>query len=199
MGEGEKLSGKNFFWYVLSVLLVVIVFYAIYRGMVVNKMNISGVMEIEFKKGDDGLENVKQAAQLDSTEREIKQQQLLEKNREYVQQVDNVPAYSDNHVTDHPTTAQIGGNWTTSEGVSYVITQFGSNISLQEFNPLYGITATGTGHISGKEVTINYETIVGTTGSLHFTLSPDGSLLNGQYQDHTSGATGRIQIGRMQD
>jgi hypothetical protein len=194
MGEEKTLSGKNFFWYVASILLILIVVYALYNGMVPKKMNIPGVMEIEFTRG--GLESGQKTAEMDSSELVQRQQNLMEKQR----QVD-LPSMesADKALDEFEMPAEVAGSWISSQGVTYAISQSGMYISLQEYYPGYGMTASGSGKFDGTTLTVNYETILGTLGRLALSISEDGNRLSGEYTDQSSGSSGTLELTRVME
>jgi hypothetical protein len=95
-----------------------------------------------------------------------------------------------------PVLVNINGTWYSDEGLSYVITQSGNNIYLEEINPLYGTTASGQGTISGQDVDISVTTAAGTQGRARFRVSDDGEELIGEYTDITRGMSMPLDLYR---
>ena len=81
----------------------------------------------------------------------------------------------------------IAGNWHGVEGSSYVVYQSGNTVTMEEVNPLFGITAVGQGTISGQDVDVSYVTGLGTVGRARLQVSGDGRQLTGEYTDLTTG------------
>jgi len=85
--------------------------------------------------------------------------------------------------------ADVSGTWhnPSVSGVTYVVLQQGSAVQMQETTP-YGITATGSGAISGRAVVIDYYSqLTGTAGRLILQVSDDGREMAGTELD-ASGA-----------
>ncbi len=89
----------------------------------------------------------------------------------------------------------IAGVWANEEGDIYMITQTGNELSLQETNPIYGVTAIGEGIIQGRQITMSVTTALGTTSTLQMRLSGTDKLA-GQYQDITTGVTVPVSLTR---
>jgi hypothetical protein len=116
-------------------------------------------------------------AQLEQKLREMEEALQREKNRgQQTEPTQELPAQY----------ANIGGTWYAS-GVSYFIQQFGTAVTIQEINPIYGVTAAGQGTITGRDISLSYNTVFGTTGSARLKLSADGRQLTGTFTDLTSG------------
>ena len=71
-----------------------------------------------------------------------------------------------------------------------VFKQDGSSVSLEQIDPARGVTATGTGVLSGSELQLKfvYQPDGGTAHG-RFTVSADGQRLSGEYTDEASGST----------
>ena len=94
------------------------------------------------------------------------------------------------------------GDWANpaNAALSYVLTQQGSTVSVQEFNQTPGgprvRIAEGTGQIEGRMLTLNVVTRFGTAGVSRLTLSDDGRLLSGTYSDVASGVARLVSFSR---
>jgi len=77
----------------------------------------------------------------------------------------------------------IGGTW-TGEGSTYVITQSGNSLTLEEYTQPLGKTAAGTGRINGSDINFSiFWTAAGVTGTLHLSLSDGGDEMTGTFTD----------------
>ena len=129
-----------------------------------------------------------------------KRQDDLEKKFEAIKQQQMVKGKTSNETQEAPqqvasSFVNIAGVWANDEGDTYMITQTGNELSLQETNPIYGVTAVGEGIIQGRQVTLSVTTALGTTGTLQMRLSGNNKLA-GQYQDITTGITVPVSLTR---
>jgi hypothetical protein len=83
--------------------------------------------------------------------------------------------------------ANIGGTWYGGGGVSYLIQQIGSAVTIQEISSIYGVTAVGQGTITGQDISFSYSTALGTRGRAQLKLSADGRQITGTFTDLASG------------
>ncbi|HEX9668679.1 MAG TPA: hypothetical protein VGC93_04265 [Thermoanaerobaculia bacterium] len=90
----------------------------------------------------------------------------------------------------------VAGYWQSPTGLNYAIAQQGSALTIQENNPLLGVTAVGNGGLQGASLSFTITTAAGTTGVAHLRLSPDGRQLVGQYQDGVTGVVVPLQLFR---
>jgi hypothetical protein len=131
--------------------------------------------EIE-QLGDQKL--AERQAQLEQKLREMEEALQREKNR----------GQQSNEAQESPAQySNISGTWYAGVGVSYVIQQIGSAVTIQEISSLYGITAVGQGTITGRDMSFYYNTALGTKGRALLKLSVDGQQLTGTFTDLASG------------
>jgi hypothetical protein len=90
----------------------------------------------------------------------------------------------------------VAGYWQSPTGLNYAIAQQGSSLTIQENNPLLGVTAVGNGGLQGVNLSFTITTAAGTTGVAHLQLSPDGRHLVGQYRDNVTGVVVPLQLFR---
>lgn len=83
----------------------------------------------------------------------------------------------------------INGSWQGVGGQSYIIHQSGSAVTIQEINPILGITAVGQGVIIGQDIDISYTTAIGTVGRARLRISENGQRLTGEFTDLTTGVS----------
>ena len=88
------------------------------------------------------------------------------------------------------------GQWAGPGGLSYIIRQQGSYITIQEMNPWLGVAAVGEGTINGNIVNLSYTTAIGTAGQAQLQISPDGRQMLGQSRDMVTGVTMPMQMQR---
>ena len=82
----------------------------------------------------------------------------------------------------------ISGTWQSAAGLSYIIGQSGSAVTIQEINAFGIVTAEGQGIIVGRDIDISYVTAVGTLGRALLTVSGDGRRITGTFEDLTVGS-----------
>ncbi len=82
----------------------------------------------------------------------------------------------------------IGGTWQSTGGLSYIIGQNGSDVTIQEINAFGIVTAEGQGVIVGRDIDISYVTVAGTVGSALLSVSDDGRRITGTFEDLTIGS-----------
>lgn len=188
-------SGRNFLWVVVALLLIVIVVYNLSSGLSVKKINISGIFEAEFAEKPASVAAPDQIEKVGEEELKKRQAELEEKLKDLEGQLaakGETPAGAASggfEETREPMTLpSLAGTWHTAQGVSYYIQQNANAMTLQEVNPIYGVTAVGQGTIAGQNVQFNITTAVGTWGSAQLSLSADGRQLNGYYSDAVTGA-----------
>ena len=84
--------------------------------------------------------------------------------------------------------ANIGGTWQSAGGLSYIIGQNGSAVTIQEINAFGIVTSEGQGVIVGRDIDISYVTAAGTLGSALLRVSDDGRQITGTFEDLTIGS-----------
>jgi hypothetical protein len=116
---------------------------------------------------------------------------------------DAVPTQIPRQPTAAPASAQVAapplnltGRWTSPNGLSYVITHDGSDVEIQEWSPIYGLTAVGEGTINGDSIAFEYETTVGTGGRGSLRVGSGGRQLNGSITDTLSGFSQAMSLQR---
>ncbi len=189
-------SGKNFLWVVVALLLIVIVVYNLSSGLSVKKINISGIFEAEFAEKPASVATPDQIEKFGEDELKKRQAELEKKLTDLEAQLAanrKTPAGTtsgglEEEIRDQMPLPSLAGAWRTAQGVSYYIQQNANAMTLQEVNPIYGVTAVGQGTIAGQNVQFNITTAVGTWGSAQLSLAADGRQLNGYYSDAVTGA-----------
>ncbi|MCI0694066.1 hypothetical protein L0337_18915 [candidate division KSB1 bacterium] len=116
-------------------------------------------------------------AQLEQKLREM--EDALERAKEKGQQSESAQELPTQYVN-------IAGTW-YGGGVSYLIQQIGSALTIQEISAIYGVTAVGQGTINGHDISFSYNTALGTRGSALLKLSADGRQITGTFTDFVSG------------
>jgi hypothetical protein len=200
--SGRGLKPMSIFICALASLLV---FYNIYRGVTVKKLGLPG-FEVEF--GEQAvLASEKKVEQLGDSELKARQAKL-EQQMQAIQS--NIPSGGQGQVgtpnspqTVAPNAAgvtgpdpvsaspalNLTGTWQMNDDTFWVVEQRGSILAVEERHPQFGVVATGTGRLVGRQVTINYQTVLGTVGEVQFEVSGDGNELTGRVYDRTTGAT----------
>ncbi|MCK6561408.1 hypothetical protein HUU39_14835 [candidate division KSB1 bacterium] len=193
-GNPSSSSGaKNFLWVVVALLLIVIVGYNLYSGFAVKKIKISDIFEAEFAEKPQSVANPEQLKQVGEEELKQRQADLENKLAELEGQLRQrtPPVAGEQALLGEPSEAAgsnvLAGTWHSAQGVSYLIQQNAAALTIQEINPLYGITAVGQGAIAGQSVQFSISTAAGTWGTAQLTLSADGRQLAGRYADLVTG------------
>lgn len=193
--SSDSSSGRNFLWVVVALLLIVIVVYNLSSGLSVKKINISGIFEAEFAEKPASVATTDQIEKVGEDELKKRQAELEEKLKDLEGQLaakGETPAGDASGgfegMREPMALPSLAGTWHTAQGVSYYIQQNANAMTLQEVNPIYGVTAVGQGTIAGQNVQFNITTAVGTWGSAQLSLSADGRQLNGYYSDAVTGA-----------
>ncbi|WP_298269918.1 hypothetical protein [Geobacter sp.] len=188
MPRENRLPGdtgaRRTIWTIVLGLLIVLVGYNIYSGVAVRKIGIPGMFEVEF--GDQPTRSIagtEKIDQMSSAELKERQARLEEKLRE-METRRETPAPQ-----PLPETASFYGTWQSTQGISYIINQNGTYITIQEISPIYGVTAVGQGTVYGREINVSYYTAAGTTGRAQLKLSGDGRQLQGGFTDLNTGAS----------
>ncbi|WP_447980234.1 hypothetical protein [Candidatus Nitrospira bockiana] len=90
----------------------------------------------------------------------------------------------------------IAGTWHDPSGATWIIQQNGPSLTLEEINPLLGVTAVGRGTITGRRLELTYQSAMQTTGRASLTVSADGHHLSGSAQDLTTGVSFPLTFSR---
>ena len=186
---------SKFLWTVLFIVIIPLIGYALYSGLMVGKIELPGGFKIEFEAppealADDKLDSMEREelesrqAELEGRLKEMERQ--LEAKRDAEEEIDFVEPEVD-----------ISGVWQSTAGLTYNITQQGSYITIQEVNPLYGVTAVGEGELIDNLLTISYRTALNTVGQGNLSLSNYGRSLSGTFTDSYSGMQTFAQLHKM--
>ena len=89
------------------------------------------------------------------------------------------------------------GNWSSADGLTYIMEQAGNQVTFAEYNPLLNtVTAGGAGSIDGRDFVLSYQTALGTTGQARLRVSDDGESMSGNYTDLSTGMSQYITLQR---
>jgi len=165
------------------------------RALRTLSVNTSGVsMEFEgLKEIPKGELNKRQ----DELEKQL--QALKEKsNDDGAPVVNNVQEASpvQNYQTQQAAVANVNGYWNSDDGSTYTINQFGSEITIQQSSPLYGVVAVGQGNISGNTIHISFTTALYTQGTGRLQIDAGGQQIFGSFTDSASGFTSNARLFR---
>jgi len=189
-----------------SVVLVIVVFFNVYRGITVSKIGVPGILEIEFNTGDDKSASEERSSVtydrdgfmpiLQTPEKAEIRNETAQAPRERAVSADPSPKSVER--VEQPLRREaallnVSGTWYGDDGSLYEINQTGNSISFFEFG-IFGVTASGYGTISGSRLEIDYETVFGTVGKATLNLSDDKSVLRGSANDYTSGAVTQLTL-----
>lgn len=213
---GNAWTPRNVFFLVVALLLVVVVGYNIYHGITVKKVNVPGVMDLEFHSPNDARSNntvssstspqptstdataalESQLADLERQELESRQAQLQSRLHELEQRIANNTSAPAAPAPRAVIRYDLTGSWESDEGVTYILSQQGNTVTLQEMNPLFGVTAVGEGRLNNNQLSITYMTALGTQGQGVLRVIDDGDELSGTITDLTTGFTQPLVIYR---
>lgn len=185
----------------IAALIAGIIFYSFKSGLMVSKVSVPGMVELEFAERQ-GLGSVTKSEETDNLALRENQARLESKLAELV---DRLPRYQApagvlaplNKPPPSGSVAAIPaiyGQWFSPQGLTYIIQQRGNYITIQEMNPLLGITAVGEGTIQGQQINISYTTAAGTFGQAALSLSNDGRTMWGQSRDTVTGFVMNMQL-----
>lgn len=179
-------GSRNFIWTVFFVLVVPLVFYTVYSGLVVGEIELPGGFRFVFRERRIGGTTDTAKEELDDlSEAELEQRQAeLEQRFQELEQQTNQP-----EIPQAPQGVDLNGIWYSQNGLSYQIVQNGNFITIQEINPLYGVTAVGQGQVQNQTIQITYQTAAYQQGSANLTISSDGRSLTGTFRDAYTGFT----------
>ena len=174
---------SKFAWTVLFVVIIPLIGYALYSGLTVGKIQLPGGFVIEFREAPTPVQAENRIDELSQDELESRQAELEQKLAEMEAQLQRAPE-SDVQIAQ---VTDVSGTWQSPNGLSYTIVQQGLQLTIQEINPYYGITAVGEGNIMENTVSINYRTAANTFGTGTLRLSNNGTRLSGSFVDSYSG------------
>ncbi len=90
----------------------------------------------------------------------------------------------------------LNGIWSDAGGITYVITQGGSDATIEEYIPGLGLTATGIGTVSELGAQFGFTSFDGSTGVAEY--SPQGpDVLAGTVTNSTQGTTTQVVLVRV--
>ena len=87
--------------------------------------------------------------------------------------------------------SDISGGWRDETGAVYDVKQHGNSFEFTAWNQNIGIGSQGHGTISGRQISSEFYTTVGSTGSGTLTLSTDGTQIIGSFRDSRFGIYSR--------
>ncbi|MEM7326319.1 MAG: hypothetical protein AAF531_24755 [Actinomycetota bacterium] len=152
------------------LLAAVALAYGIGRGQDVRSVDpTSGRIEFYSTGGEDGTD----IAQIEARQGELSNRlETLEQQARTGADQGSVPA----------TTADFTGTWSGANGLTYVITQFGTMAVIEE-RSVYGTTATGEGTVFGDTAEFTYVAYDGSFGRALLTLVSDAEITGTFFND----------------
>lgn len=211
VAEDKTKSGGH--WKIIAgvavgALIAGIVIYSFQSGLMVRKLSVPGMVELEFADRQ-GLGSVAEPEKANESALRENQSRLESKLSELEERLADRDTSGDasepdatapigNSPSEHPGSSvpSLDGQWSSPQGLTYVVQQRGDYLAFQEFNPLLGITAVGEGTVHGRQVDIAYSTAMGTFGQASLRVSDDGRMMWGQARDVTTGAVTNMQLQR---
>ncbi len=210
MAGSDPSSGRRFLWNIVALVLIVLVGYNLYSGVTVQKIGIPGIFEVEYAgtatpeapgdgpqagpaetleaRGMTTGEALTDADRGAFEERQTELEQKLRMLEERLETEDLPPA--------RPGLIVIAGSWQGQQGITYTFEQYGTRVVFSEINPFLGVTATGTGTLTGNSLSLAVTTAAFTTGTAALQVSPDGRQMMGTYVDQVTGVTVPLVLSR---
>ncbi len=89
------------------------------------------------------------------------------------------------------------GMWVDADGVNVQISQQGSQLVSQAYDPVNGMTINAVWQLQGNRVAFNWASNLGNQGVGEGTVSADGNTIDYRYVDHYSGEQGYSRLFRV--
>lgn len=170
---------------VVALLLVGVVLWAIFHNhQQPSEVDFAGLGSISFSQNGQNASDNTQLTQLQQSQATIEQQ--LAALRQQAQSTGQSGAQPD---------VSISGTWSSPDGFSYEIEQFGGNAVIAEECSCGGITAYGEGQFNGSVFEFDYQAYNGSTGEGQLTLS-GADTMTGAFHNDSNGVTVPVQLTR---
>ena len=187
-------NNQNFIWAVFFLLVLPLVGYTAYSGLVVGEMELPGGFRFTFRERENGGTSEATDRSLEN----LSETELSQRQTELEERFDELERQSEVDELSQPLPdIDLSGDWYSQAGLWYQIVQNGSFLTIQEMSPTYGITAGGEGQSHGQTVLIDYQTAAYTQGVADLTISPAGQSLSGSFRDNYSGYTVPVLLSRQ--
>jgi hypothetical protein len=169
---------------VLFAVVIPLILYNLYTGLVIGKIEVPGVFTVEFRDKTSPM-HPGAPEKLPDGERAQGQAELEKRVRDMEDRLHS----SEQERRSVPFQQQfdLNGTWHGPLGLSYVIRQSGNVLTIQEISPIYGITAAGEGVITHQDITITYMAADYTPGRGALRLSDDGMQITGTFTNLSTG------------
>lgn len=172
------------FWTLLTSAAVVVVALAMGGKFGALELSPDNGLRVEFDNSASGAEGVSRE-EVDQAQSDLTQRVTALEER-----AQSAPASTEEAGVD------ISGTWQGSNGFTYVIEQYGTELVVQEEAAGYGITAVGYGYVDGSgSVYVEYLAYDGSAGYGEF--SSDGDFLSGTLFNTTYGVTAAVDMYRV--
>lgn len=126
------------------------------------------------------------AGSIEFCEEEVTPEQIIAAQTETEKRLDTLESEAVASAQDaqEPATVNLSGQWQANNGLTYVITQYGSEAVIAEYTA-YGITATGYGTVDSRGfVDFQYQAVDGSVGTAYLELMEENHLV-GQFASVT--------------
>ncbi|VAW72713.1 hypothetical protein MNBD_GAMMA15-1876 [hydrothermal vent metagenome] len=182
--EGKKSSSaRGLFWKIVVSVLLALVVLNIYNGVALKKVEIPGLFNVEFAGHSDA-----------NPHSETQPSAVTPASTTPPAQLASVAPV--HRPRPEPAMPNLSGQWDSNQGTTYQIQHYNEQITLTEINPLLGVTAEGTGTITGRNIVLQYATAFGTTGTARLTVEDEGDTLTGVFRDNVTNASSAIELYR---
>lgn len=193
----QDQAPKRLIWTVVLMLLVLLVGYNLFSGLVAKKIGIPGFFEVEFDKNPSGTVSGEALNDINKSELARRQAELEAKLRQMEEKAkkdsERQPRQNDLQQVQY---INVAGTWRSNLGAYYNVMQNGNTIIMAEISPGYGQTAVGQGTINQRDMNINFVTAVGTNVGSRLTVSDDGLQITGSFVEPTTGISIPIMLFR---
>lgn len=208
-----EVKEKKVLVYAISTVLVIAVILNFYHGSTVTKIDIPGLLGIEFNSNNKSSVEPDHARQNQGENNDIPVVQntpsQVDQPLQSSLQPDSQTGYTEPETRSEPDhqasqtpqlsepniSIRLAGSWIGEDGSEYEIEQTGNTISFVEYG-LWGVTASGSGSITGNQIVIDYQTAFGTFGNAVLEVSGNQQILTGYANDLSTGVSTRLILHR---
>ena len=178
---------KSFIWVVLILIVGLVAYLLGNQGRTVRRLDV----------GTEGLSlEFEEYQRIPEAELEQRQDKLDRKLKDIEEKFSRIP--QSKLYTTQPV-YNLSGTWHSPIGILYNISQYGNAITIQEVNPMFGVTAIGQGVINQQTVNINYVNALYAQGRGVLKLSNDGRQMSGTFTDLSNGFTTNAILFRQEN
>jgi hypothetical protein len=168
-------------WVVLVLVIILVVYLIGQQSRTIKEFSVSPKDGVHFT-----FEQYKDVPHEELVQRQDELHTRLHKAQE---------DFSQTRQTEPPNQYPIAGLWRAANGFSYTIVQTGNYITIQEENPVFGVTAVGWGVIAGQQINIKWLNARSLSGKADLRVSYDSRQIKGAFSLE-NGQTGYLLLFR---